>query len=189
MTAVCPSTTLPVWGFKLATFRLKADHNLYQGKPAMTNIANSKWVHSGPLHWLEEMTRGGAKETGKRAAWGETPSHTAGQEVLDGDTLPSCQHTDTHTGHHSLSHHMTLVTSSVADRTMCCASAAETRQHSGLSVADGNVIKQHSHSAVISNGQISVKAVSKQDVLNLIRGNYINKQTTICRINQNASLI
>lgn len=30
----------------------------------------------------------------KRAAQGPTLSHTAGQEVLDGDTLPSCQHTD-----------------------------------------------------------------------------------------------
>lgn len=30
----------------------------------------------------------------KRAAQGPTLSHTAGQEVLDGDTLPSCQRTD-----------------------------------------------------------------------------------------------
>lgn len=30
----------------------------------------------------------------KRAAQGPPLSHTAGQEVLDGDTLPSCQQTD-----------------------------------------------------------------------------------------------
>lgn len=34
------------------------------------------------------------RSEGKRAAQGSTLSHTTGQEVLDGDTLPSCHSTD-----------------------------------------------------------------------------------------------
>lgn len=42
--------------------------------------------------WTREEEKSEGKR--KRAAQGPTLSHTAGQEVLDGDTLPSCQHTD-----------------------------------------------------------------------------------------------
>lgn len=52
-----------------------------------------RWVKIGlglPRGWEEEESEGKRK----RAAQGPTLSHTAGQEVLDGDTLPSCQRTD-----------------------------------------------------------------------------------------------
>lgn len=50
------------------------------------------------------------KRKRKRAAQGPTLSHTAGQEVLDGDTLPVSAMI-TNTGHHSVSHHMRHETS------------------------------------------------------------------------------
>ena len=45
-------------------------------------------------HALKEGGRQKSERKRKRAAQGLTLSHAAGQEVLDGDTLPSCQHTD-----------------------------------------------------------------------------------------------
>lgn len=66
------------------------------------------------MPWRREEEKSGGKR--KRAAQGPTLSHTAGQEVLDGDTLPSCQRTI----HHSVSHHMTHVTCITVDSAMLC---------------------------------------------------------------------
>lgn len=74
-----------------------------------------KYVKTGlSMPWGREEEKSEGKR--KRVAQGPTLSHTAGQEVLDGDTLPSCQRTI----HHSVSHHMTHVTSITVDSAMLC---------------------------------------------------------------------
>lgn len=65
----------------------------FQSKQKITN-----WIET-VICWFERGMRGPIKAKNKRQ--GATVSQTAGQEVSDGDTLPSFQRC----GHHSAAHH------------------------------------------------------------------------------------